>query len=64
MAKTALNDLTVPELAAKGRELRQELFNLRIQKATARLEKPHRIRELRREIARFETRATQLSKKS
>lgn len=64
MAKTALNDLTAQELAAKGRELRQELFNLRIQKATARLEKPHRIRELRREIARCETRVNQLSKKS
>ena len=64
MAKYVLIDLTIPELAAKGRELRQELFNLRIQKATARLEKPHRLREIRREIARCETRASQLSKKS
>jgi len=36
--------------------MREELFNLRLQKATARLEKPHRIRQLRREIARCETR--------
>jgi large subunit ribosomal protein L29 len=64
MAKNALNDMTAQELAAKGRELRQEMFNLRLQQATARLEKPHRIRELRREIARCETRISQLSQKA
>jgi len=63
MAKTSpnsLKELTAQELGAKGRELRQELFHLRIQQATARLEKPHRMRALRKEIARCETRATQL----
>ena len=63
MAKASfknLKDFTVQELGAKGRELRQELFHLRIQQATARLEKPHRMRELRREIARCETRMSQL----
>jgi large subunit ribosomal protein L29 len=63
MAKTSpnnLQELTAQELGAKGRELRQELFHLRIQQATARLEKPHRMRVLRKEIARCETRATQL----
>jgi large subunit ribosomal protein L29 len=64
MAKTNLKDMTATEVAAKGRELRQELFNLRLQQATARLEKPHRIRDIRREIARGETRLSQLSKKS
>ncbi len=60
MAKTAYNDLTAQELKAKSQELRQELFNLRLQKATARLEKPHRITELRKEIARCETRLSHL----
>lgn len=55
-----LKDLTTQELGAKGRELRQELFHLRIQQATARLEKSHRMREIRREIARCETRISQL----
>jgi large subunit ribosomal protein L29 len=55
-----LKDMTVAELAAKGRDLRQELFNLRLQKATAQLEKPSRIRILRKDIARVETRLTQL----
>ncbi|MEN9546291.1 MAG: 50S ribosomal protein L29 [Proteobacteria bacterium] len=64
MAKSNFKDLTAAELAAKCRELRQELFNLRLQQATARLEKPHRIRDIRREVARGETQLTQISKKS
>ena len=50
-----LKDLTIAELTAKGRDLRQELFNLRLQKATSQLEKPSRLRTLRRDIARIET---------
>lgn len=57
-----LKDLTVAELAAKGRELRQEIFNLRLQQASSQLEKPARLRTLRRDIARIETRLTQLKK--
>jgi large subunit ribosomal protein L29 len=63
MAKTSfstIKDLTVQELGAKGRELRQELFHLRIQQATARLEKSHRMRQLRKEIAHCETRRGRL----
>ncbi len=55
-----LKDKTVAELAAQSRDLRQELFNLRLQKATAQLEKPSRLRILRKDIARVETRITQL----
>jgi large subunit ribosomal protein L29 len=64
MATNPFNDMTAPELAAKSRDLRRELFNLRLQKAAARLEKPHRIRELRREIARCETRLNVVRGKS
>jgi len=53
--KTTFKEMTAVELAAKSRDLRQELFNLRLQKTSARLEKPHRIRILRRDIARCET---------
>jgi large subunit ribosomal protein L29 len=60
MASNAFKEMTALELAAKGRELRLELFNLRLQQATARLEKPHRMRELRRDIARCETRLSSL----
>ena len=37
--KINYQDLTDAELVAKSREFRHELFNLRLQKATARLEK-------------------------
>lgn len=60
MKFSELKDMTVAELAAKSRDLRQELFNLRLQKATAQLEKPSRLRVLRKDIARVETRITQL----
>ncbi|PAW88225.1 MAG: 50S ribosomal protein L29 [Pedosphaera sp. Tous-C6FEB] len=55
-----LKDKTVAELAVQSRDLRQELFNLRLQKATAQLEKPSRLRILRKDIARVETRISQL----
>jgi len=55
-----LKELSSQELGARARDLRQELFNLRVQKATARLEKTHRLRAIRREIAQCETRITQL----
>ena len=53
-------DSTVAELAAKSRDLRQESFNLRLQQASSQLEKPARLRTLRRDIARIETRMSQL----
>ena len=36
-------------------ELKREQFNLRFQRATQQLEKPARVREVRRDIARIET---------
>ena len=59
-----LKDLTITELTAKGRDLRQELFNLRLQQASSQLEKPARLRTLRRDIARVETQMTLLHKKA
>ena len=64
MKMSELKDLTLVELSAKGRDLRQEMFNLRLQQAGAQLEKPARLNTLRKDIARIETRITQLSKKS
>ncbi len=55
-----IQDLTLQELMAKSRDLRVELFNLRLQQASSQLEKSHRIRFIRRDIARVET---QISKK-
>ena len=55
MKAKEIRELTDAEAQAKLRELRQEMFNLRLQQQTARLERPSRIRELRRDMARLET---------
>ena len=60
MKMSELKDMTLVELAAKGRDLRQEVFNLRLQQASAQLEKPGRLRTLRKDVARIETRISQL----
>jgi len=64
MKMTEINDLTMVELTAKGRDLRQERFNLQLQKASAQLEKTARLRTIRRDMARIETRMSQLKKNS
>jgi large subunit ribosomal protein L29 len=64
MKMPELKDMTLVELAAKGRDLRQEMFNLRLQQASAQLEKPGRLRSLRKDIARIETRISQLRNKA
>ncbi|MEI7728262.1 MAG: 50S ribosomal protein L29 [Verrucomicrobiota bacterium] len=63
MKMSELKDLTLVELQAKGRELRQELFNLRLQQAGSQLEKPSKLRTLRRDVARVETQISTLTKK-
>ncbi len=60
MKFSELKDMTLTELAAKGRDLRQEMFNLRLQQASSQLEKPARLRLLRKDIARIETRMSEL----
>jgi large subunit ribosomal protein L29 len=64
MKMSELKDMTLVELAAKGRDLRQEVFNLRLQQASAQLEKPGRLRTLRKDVARIETRMSELRNKA
>jgi large subunit ribosomal protein L29 len=59
-----IQEKTVAELLADSRNRRQEIFNLRLQQASAQLEKPARLRTLRRDIARIETRISQLRHKA
>ena len=59
-----IKDATVPELSALSRDLRTERFNLRLQQASAQLEKPARLTVLRKDIARIETRISQLRNKA
>ncbi len=58
-----IQEKTLEELLADGRNWRQEIFTLRRQQASAQLEKPGRLRTLRRDIARLETRISQLRRK-
>ena len=55
-----LADLTTDELAEKEKQLRQELFNLRFQMGTGRLENPMLVRKAKRDIARVKTIMRQL----
>ena len=64
MKTTDLKDFTMAELAAKSRELRQDIFNLRLQQAGSQLEKPARLRTLRRDVARIETQISALRKRA
>jgi large subunit ribosomal protein L29 len=50
-----LKGLTDAELAEKEQQLSQELFNLRFQLATGRIENPMKIRQTRRDLARVKT---------
>lgn len=50
-----LRELTVEELSARVRELRQEMLNLRVQQQSGQLENPARLNTLRREVARAQT---------
>ena len=47
--------LTPDQLAEQLLNLKKEQFNLRFQAATSQLEKTHRVREVRRDIARIQT---------
>ena len=49
---------TDDQLATELSELKREQFNLRFQAATGQLEKPSRVREVRRTIARIKTAQT------
>ena len=55
MKAKELRDLTVAELEAKFKELKSELFHLRFQHAINQLENPHKLVDVKRDIARVMT---------
>ena len=50
-----LREKSVDELNTRQRELTEQLFKLRFQRATGRMENPSKMREVRKEIARIQT---------
>ena len=55
MNATELRDMTCEDLNKKLAELKEELFNLRFQLAINQLDKPHKITEVKHDIARVMT---------
>ena len=55
MKMAEIRKLTTENLNKKLEENKKELFNLKFSSATGNLEKPHRIKELRHEVARIKT---------
>ncbi|MCX7819717.1 MAG: 50S ribosomal protein L29 [Kiritimatiellae bacterium] len=62
MKARAIREWTDDELRVQIEQARRELFNLRMQPAVGRLERPSRIREVRRDLARMETVRTERRK--
>ena len=55
MKNREIRELTNEEILKKIDEYKEELFNLRFSQATGNLEKPSRIKELRKLVARMKT---------
>ena len=55
MKMVEIRKLATEDLNKKLEENKKELFNLKFASATGNLEKPHRIKELRHEVAKIKT---------
>ena len=55
MTNKEIRELSNEEILSKIDEAKEELFNLRFKQATGSLEKPSRITELRKLVARMKT---------
>ncbi|MBE6640293.1 MAG: 50S ribosomal protein L29 [Ruminococcaceae bacterium] len=55
MKATELRELSTEQLEAKLKELKSELFTLRFQHAINQLENPHKLVDVKRDIARVMT---------
>ena len=55
MKASELRQMSVEQLNAKLGELKEELFNLRFQLEVQQLENPHKIKDVKHDIARVRT---------
>jgi large subunit ribosomal protein L29 len=55
MKVTEFRDLTVDELDQRAKDMDDQLFRLRIQKSMGQLEAAHKLKALRRDLARVRT---------
>ena len=55
MKTSEIRNMSTEDINKKIAELKRDLFDMRLKQATASLEKPHRIRAARKDIARMKT---------
>jgi len=55
MKMDKIRELTMTELEAELKKMKNELFNLRFQHVTGQLENPMRMKDVKRDIARIKT---------
>jgi len=55
MKANEIRKLSTEEINKKINDAKEELFNLRMKQATGSLEKPARLHELRKDVARYKT---------
>ena len=55
MKNKEIRELSATEIETKLRETRDQLLHLRLRRQTGQVEKPHLMREYRKDIARLET---------
>ena len=55
MKVTEIRDLAVDELEQRAKDMDDQLFRLRIQKSMGQLEAAHKLKTLRRDLARVKT---------
>ena len=55
MKTTEIRNMSSEELVKKLKELKEELFNLRFQNTINQLDNPHKIADVKKDIARVKT---------
>ncbi len=55
MTSKEIRELSLPEIETKIREIREGLLVDRLKKETGQIEKPHTLRQRRKDVARLET---------
>ncbi len=55
MKTKEIKELSTKDIEKKIKEAKEELFNLRFQQAAGNLEKPSRLHDLRKDVARMKT---------
>jgi len=55
MKTNEIRQMTTDEINKKIKDLKTELFELRMKQSTGNLDKPHKINEMRKTIARLKT---------